>query len=67
MNTIHTMPFEGADKTYDWNGEPFIVEDWWDRLYGESWAWSANNPAALDSECPACRAESAAADRQAEQ
>lgn len=47
MSIVHTTPFEGADKAYDWNGAEFIAEDWWDRLYGESWAWSAHNPAAL--------------------
>jgi len=47
MSTVHSAPFEGADETFDWGGQPFIAEDWWDRVYGESWAWSRNNPAAL--------------------
>jgi hypothetical protein len=47
MSAIHAEPFHGAGKTFEWQGEPFEVEDWWDRVYGESWAWSKNNPAAL--------------------
>ena len=47
MSTIHTAPFDGAYKTFSWQGQPFRVEDWWDRIYGESWMWSKDNPAAL--------------------
>ena len=43
----HVEPFEGAGKTYEWDGEPFVVEDFWDRVYGKSWMMSDGNPAAL--------------------
>lgn len=29
-------------------GNAFIIEDWWDRVYGTSWMKSNGNPAALD-------------------
>lgn len=47
MSTIHAAPFDGAGTTFDWNGQPLCVEDWWDRIYGEFWAWSKNNRAAM--------------------
>lgn len=47
MSAIHAMPFDGAGETFDWGGQPFRVEDWWDRVYGEPWGTSRWNPAAL--------------------
>lgn len=44
----HSEQFEGAGSTYVWKGEPFEVEDYWDRVYGESWGESKGNPAALN-------------------
>lgn len=47
MTAIHTTPCPMAGKTLQWQGEPFRVEDWWDRVSGGSWAWAQGNPAAL--------------------
>jgi hypothetical protein len=50
--SIHTEPFEGAGATFVLAAKgiesgTIRVEDWWDRVYGESWAWSKGNPAAM--------------------
>lgn len=45
--SIHPTPCPMAGKTLQWQNEPFIVEDWWDRVSGGSWAWAKGNPAAL--------------------
>lgn len=31
----------------DFGGSDFIVEDWWDRVFGKSWMDSTRNPAAM--------------------
>lgn len=46
MAAIHAGPFEGAGQTFEWKGHVFVAEDWWDRVYGKSWAWSQGVPAA---------------------
>lgn len=29
------------------SGKDFVIEDWWENVYGESWMFSNGNPAAL--------------------
>lgn len=29
------------------SGKEFVIEDWWENVYGESWMFSDGNPAAL--------------------
>lgn len=31
----------------NFSGRDFIVEDWWENVYGKSWMFSDGNPAAL--------------------
>jgi len=31
----------------DFGGSEFYLEDWWDRVYGESWMGAKGNPACL--------------------
>lgn len=32
----------------EFKGEKYRIEDWWDRLTGESWMYSNGNPAAME-------------------
>lgn len=36
-----TSPLANAD------GDLYVLEDWWDRVYGSSWMYADGNPAAL--------------------
>lgn len=52
MSSIHPQPFEGAGKTYElkgnsFDGEQIHVEDFWDRVAGQSWMTCDGNPAAM--------------------
>jgi hypothetical protein len=52
MTAVHSQPFEGAGKTYalDAKGidsETIRVEDYWDRVTGQSWMFASGNPSAL--------------------
>lgn len=38
-----TVKFPGSDDTFE-----YVVEDYWDRVYGDSWMWAEGNPAALN-------------------
>ena len=49
---IHATPFDGAGRTYkltvdDIDGDEIRVEDYWDRVVGQSWTRCSGNPAAL--------------------
>lgn len=55
MSVTHTQPHEKAGQTVHvdtvldsgpYKGEA-VLEDWWDRIAGESWMDSNGNPAAL--------------------
>jgi hypothetical protein len=50
--SIHEEPYEGAGETFELNakgidGNEIRVEDYWDRVSGESWMFAKGNPAAL--------------------
>jgi len=59
MNHIHPEPSKFAGKKVrikqevvhpqfkDFGGSEFLVEDWWDRVAGESWMYCEGNPACL--------------------
>jgi hypothetical protein len=54
MTAIHGQAFEGAGKTYELNakgidvdGKKIRVEDYWDRVFGESWMFANGVPAAI--------------------
>lgn len=53
MSTIiHSHPFDGSGKTFALNakgidGDQIRVEDYWDRVAGQSWGLCSGNPAAL--------------------
>ncbi len=32
----------------DLGGQDFVVEDWWENVYGRSWMFANGNPAALE-------------------
>lgn len=38
-----TVQFKGTDELHE-----FVVEDYWDRVTGDSWMWAEGNPAALN-------------------
>lgn len=51
--TIHADPHPQAGTTVEVDvpgvgAGPFRIEDWWDRVYGESWTTSTGNWAALN-------------------
>lgn len=37
------VQFKGTDELNE-----FVVEDYWDRVTGDSWMWAEGNPAALN-------------------
>lgn len=50
--TIHAERFEGAGRTFEIDikgidGMYIRVEDWWDRVYGQSWMDADGNAAAM--------------------
>lgn len=42
-------PWAGQEVTVVVDGQefPYLVEDWWDRVSGQSWQISVGNPAAI--------------------
>lgn len=42
---LHPWVKHPQDKTF--SSAEFIVEDWWDRVYGSSWMFAQGNPACL--------------------
>lgn len=44
--TAVTVRLEGHAQLDD-GAYPYVVEDWWDRVYGRSWMDSDGNPAAM--------------------
>lgn len=49
---MHNKPFGKAGQTVTlssgpYAGEEYRIEDYWDRVSGQSWSMSAGNPAAL--------------------
>ncbi len=46
---IHPDPHPLAgQKLRTTNGEDYILEDWWDRISGESWKYCTSNIAAMN-------------------
>lgn len=51
--SIHPLPHPLAGRTvtvdlgYGDGPQPYVVEDWWDRVGGGSWMDAASNPACL--------------------
>lgn len=55
MTAVHTTAHKNAGETVqillsqgDDSPQDYRIEDWWDRLMGESWMDSNGNPAALN-------------------
>lgn len=36
-----------SSKDEETSQKEYVIEDWWDRVYGDSWRWARGNPAAL--------------------
>lgn len=44
---IKTGPMKFGHDPDELDGSEFIVEDWWDRVYGATWMHAEGNPACL--------------------
>ncbi len=45
--TVKIKPDIKHPQFKNFGGSDFIVEDWWDRVYGKSWMFAKGNPACL--------------------
>jgi len=51
---IHETASAHAGRTVMWGENEYVVEDWWDRVSGQSWAWAKGNPACIQYAMRTC-------------